>query len=147
MLKLAKLTDYALRITDHLVMTTDSLKTNKELSQATQIPIATVRKLLKLLVDAKIIKSFRGSSGGYRLSRPAKDISIAQVIIAIEGPISITECASYQDSCDFSEGCNLKDSWGILNNFFIKTLTNISLAEMSNIISDQLIELDINKVL
>jgi len=146
MLKIAKLTDYALLITDQLVMTTDSLKTNSELSQVTQIPVATVRKLLKLLVDAKIISSFRGSNGGYRLSRPAKDISIAQIIIAIEGPISITECTSSPEACTFSEKCNLKENWGILNNFFINTLTNISLAEMSHIMSAQPIGFDINKI-
>ena len=89
MIKIGKLADYALLITDHLVATTDSLCTNVELSRATHLPIATVRKLLKKLVDAGIVTSYRGINGGYRLSTSPEDIAIAQVITAIEGPISI----------------------------------------------------------
>ena len=61
MIKIGKLADYALLITDYIALSKDSLCTTKELSKATHLPIATVRKLLKKLVDAKIINSYRGS--------------------------------------------------------------------------------------
>ncbi len=137
MIKIGKLADYALIITNHLAVNTDSLCTNHELSKTTHLPIATVRKLLRKLVDANIVTSFRGTKGGYRLSVSAQDISIAQVIIAVEGPIAITECASTSDNCSFSDDCNLKENWGIVNKFFLNTLLNISLADMSKTLSEQ----------
>ena len=66
--------------------------------------------------------------------------AIAQVIIAVEGPIAITECASGQDNCSLSKDCHLKDNWSVLNNFFIDTLNNISIADMSRAISEQPIQ-------
>lgn len=144
MIKIGKLADYALLITNYLVVKTDSLCTNDELSKMTHLPIATVRKLLRKLVDAELVTSYRGIKGGYRLSVSPQDISIAQVIIAVEGQIAITECASTNDICNFAYDCNLKENWGILNKFFVNTLSNISLADMSQTLSEQPIKFDVS---
>ena len=141
MIKIGKLADYALLITDYLALSADTLCTTEELSKATHLPVATVRKLLKKLVDARLVKSYRGSNGGYQLSSPAKEISIANVIVAVEGPIAITECAISGGTCGLSNECHLKDNWGILNKFFVDTLTNISIADMSRAISTNTIKL------
>ena len=142
MIKIGKLADYALLITDHLALSNDALCTTEELSKATHLPIATVRKLLKKLVDAKLINSYRGSNGGYSLSSSPKEISIANVIVAVEGPIAITECAISEGTCSLSEECHLKDNWGILNKFFVDTLTNISIADMSRAMSEHPVKLN-----
>ena len=135
MIKIGKLADYALLITDYLATTKNERCTNVELSQATHVPIATVRKLLKKLVDANLVTSYRGVKGGYKLSIAPENISVAQVIIAVEGPITITDCAIDKDNCNLSNKCNLKENWGNINNFFINTLASISLADMSRAIS------------
>jgi len=136
MIKIGKLADYALLITDHLALSSDSLCTTEELSKATHLPVATVRKLLKKLVDAKLVNSYRGSNGGYSLSSSPKEISIANVIVAVEGPIAITECAISVGTCSLSKECHLKDNWGILNKFFVHTLSNISIEDMSRAMSE-----------
>lgn len=135
MIKIGKLADYALLITDYLASSSDSLCTTEELSKATHLPVATVRKLLKKLVDARLVNSYRGSNGGYRLSSSPTGISIAHVIIAVEGPIAITECAISGGTCSLSKECHLKNNWGILNKFFVDTLANISIADMSRAMS------------
>jgi FeS assembly SUF system regulator len=136
MIKIGKLADYALLITDYLATANDSLCTTEKISKATHLPIATVRKLLKKLVDARLVKSYRGINGGYSLSSSPNNISIADVIIAVEGPIAITECAASGERCSLSKECHLKSNWGILNKFFIDTLTNISIADMSKALSE-----------
>jgi len=137
MIKIGKLTDYALLITNYFVTRNNKLCTNDEISHATHLPIATVRKLLKKLVDAKLVTSFRGIKGGYKLSIVPENISITQVIVAVEGPISITECAINKDNCNYSNECNLKENWSTINNLFINTLDNINLIDMSTSISEQ----------
>ena len=136
MIKIGKLADYALLITDHLALSSDALCTTEELSKATHLPVATVRKLLKKLVDAKLVNSYRGINGGYSLSSSPKDISIANVIVAVEGPIAITECAASEGTCNLSKKCHLQGNWGVLNKFFVDTLTNISIADMSQALSE-----------
>lgn len=140
MIKIGKLADYALLITDYLISTSDTLCTNEDVSQATHLPLSTVRKLLKKLVDARIVISYRGVNGGYRLSGSPEDISIAQVIIAVEGPIAVTQCASTREVCSYAGECNLKENWGVINKFFIDTLSSISLAAMSRTISSNILE-------
>ncbi|MEN8249132.1 MAG: SUF system Fe-S cluster assembly regulator [Bacteroidota bacterium] len=137
MIKIGKLSDYALRIAVHLVATKDKLCTNDELSQTLHIPVATVRKLLKKLVDAKLVTSIRGIKGGYQLTSAPENISIAQVIVAVEGPISITECAINNSECKSSKRCDLKENWSIINNYFVDTLAGISLLDMSRKLSKQ----------
>src|SRR5690606_38630617 len=66
----------------------------RALAAATGVPEPTVRKVLKTLVRAGIVCSVRGTHGGYALARPAGEISVAEVVIAVEGPIAVTECAS-----------------------------------------------------
>lgn len=143
MIKIGKLADYALLITDYLALSKDSLCTTEELCKSTHLPVATVRKLLKKLVDAKIVNSYRGSNGGFRLSSSPKDISIANVIVAVEGPIAITECAISGGDCGLSKKCHLKGNWGILNKFFVDTLTNISIADMSQAMSEHPVKLNL----
>lgn len=143
MIKIGKLADYALLITDHLALSDGSLCTTEKLSKATHLPMATVRKLLKKLVDAKLVNSYRGSNGGYSLSLLPKNISIADVIVAVEGPIAITECAISDGACSLSKECHLKGNWGVLNKFFVDTLTNISIADMSQAMSEHPIKLSL----
>jgi len=142
MVRIGKLTDYALVITNHLVATANQLCTIDEIGQATHIPLATNRKLLKKLVDAGIVSSFRGSRGGYKLSKPANSISVADVINAVEGPISLTECATKKSACKISQSCSLKENWRFLNNFFLQNLQKISLYDMSQNQLKQSLDLD-----
>jgi FeS assembly SUF system regulator len=131
MLRIGKMSDYALLLTNHLVGRSDSLCTTEDIVKACRLPLATVRKLLKKLVDAQIVISYRGVRGGYRLAREPEDITVAEVISAIEGPIALTECSQQQGACNLSADCELRQNWNYLNQKIAALLGNVSLAQMA----------------
>jgi len=130
-LRIGKMSDYALLLTNHLVGTRDGLCTTEDIVSACRLPLATVRKLLKKLVDAQIVISYRGVRGGYRLAREPRDITIAEVIGAIEGPIALTECTQLQNDCSLAPDCELRQNWNYLNQMVATLFSNISLAQMA----------------
>lgn len=105
----------------------------RALAAATGVPEPTVRKVLKTLVRAGIVCSVRGTHGGYALARPAGEISVAEVVIAVEGPIAVTECASEATAgaCDLEGRCSVQGPWQRISAAIRDALVNLSLAEMA----------------
>ena len=91
MLKLSKLTDYAVVVLVRLA-SGDLVQTSPCIAQATGVPEPTVAKVLKALAGSGLVASQRGARGGYRLARTLSDIPVADVIAAIDGPIALTAC-------------------------------------------------------
>ena len=102
----------------------------KELAEATGMPLPTVTRILKMLSNAKLLESQRGPQGGYSLTRSAKEISVAEVIEAMEGPISLTECASEDCGCSYEAYCAVGKPWQKINKTIKEVLQSINLAEM-----------------
>ncbi|GCE83175.1 SUF system Fe-S cluster assembly regulator [Komagataeibacter diospyri] len=130
MLKLSKLTDYAVVALVRLGQK-DEVTTSPVLSRSTGIPEPTVAKVLKILATQGIVTSQRGARGGYRLARPLEEISIAAVIQAIDGPISLTTCVDGGD-CDARSTCGLGGQWDMVNAAIRNALSAITLADMKN---------------
>ena len=105
MLRISKLTDYGTVLLAHLARNEDTVCSAAEVSQRTGISLPTASKLLKSLARSGIVTSTRGANGGYSLARPARDISAADIIDALEGPVSITECSASDSHCDIRELC------------------------------------------
>lgn len=142
MFRLGKLTDYALLLVHTMAgqPITTRWRTDS-LVDATHLPLPTVRKCLKHLVDAQLVDSFRGAQGGYQLNRPAEDISLAAVIEAIEGPVQMTECSQPDGGqCELDEICDLKAPLQSVSDIVMGFLRTISLAELgaSRAVSDLL---------
>jgi FeS assembly SUF system regulator len=133
MLRLGRLPDYGLVIATFFV-DAEGLLTTKDLAQRSQIPLATVRKLLKYLVDAGLIKSFRGNKGGYTLARQAADISVADIIQAIDGPIALTDCSRMNPDhqCSLEASCPLAHKWCEVNKEIVEKLQSISIREITS---------------
>jgi FeS assembly SUF system regulator len=129
MLRIGKLADYGLLIADCLASDPEQM-TTEAIIQQTGLPDATVRKLLRLLVDAGLVSSRRGLKGGYRLSREANRISVAELISAVEGPIGLTECSQPDDHCSLSPGCGQRANWNVINDLISRQLATITLADM-----------------
>ncbi len=132
MLRLGRLPDYGLVIAT-IFVNAEGLLTTRAVAQRSRIPLATVRKLLKYLVDAGLITSFRGNKGGYRLARPAPDISVADIIQAIDGPIALTDCAdTYPDNhCSLEASCPLAHKWCEVNREIVEKLQSVSIKEIT----------------
>ncbi|MEM7431313.1 MAG: SUF system Fe-S cluster assembly regulator [Pseudomonadota bacterium] len=131
MLRISKLTDYGTVVLAHLAGAEVDLVSAAELANQTGIAGPTVSKLLKSLTRSDIVESVRGANGGYRLSRPADAISAADVIDALEGPVSITECCSAHGHCDYESVCGVGDAWKRINVAIRKALDDVSLADLS----------------
>lgn len=129
-LRISRLTDYGTVVLAHLACDKAGLVSAAEVATATGIAPPTVSKLLKSLAKAGIVISTRGSHGGYQLARAAQEISAADVIDALEGPVSITECSGRDSHCDFEASCHVGSAWQRINVAIRRTLDEISLADL-----------------
>ena len=131
-MKINKLTDYSIVILANLVAKDENaMHTAKELSEFSGIPLPTVTRILKMLSSKGILESQRGAQGGYELTKNPTDISVAQVIEAMEGPIALTECASDDCACAFEPSCAVGKPWQKINKAVNDVLQDISLSDMS----------------
>jgi len=133
MLRLTRLTDYAILILGVLAMRPDERLSSSELAQKAQLGQPTVAKLTKMLVAAGLIESVRGVHGGCQLLRNPEDITLAQVVEAIEGPIALTACVEGAvDPCSVQNGCFMSGNWSRVNKAIHLALSEVSLAELFN---------------
>lgn len=133
MLRITKQTDYGIVLMTWFAGEHDGESHSaRDLAEQSGLPQPMVGKILKLLVKEGLLESMRGAHGGYRLSRPAKMISVAEIVGALEGPIAITECADDAGSdCRLSGDCPNSASWQRINRAISQALEGISLEEMA----------------
>jgi FeS assembly SUF system regulator len=130
MLRISKLTDYAIMVMVELAESGDQVLSAQTLADRCHLELPTVSKVLKMLTRSSLVKSFRGASGGYRVEMAPDDISVADVIAAIEGPIAMTECSIHEGRCSVEANCNARDNWQKISRAVAGALERISLAEM-----------------
>ncbi|MBI3441083.1 MAG: SUF system Fe-S cluster assembly regulator [Proteobacteria bacterium] len=132
MIKLGKLTDYAIVVMGQLFKEgTNVLRSAHFLAEKTSIPEPTVAKVLKLLAQAGLVESLRGAAGGYRLAKPPALITVADIITAIEGPITIVSCVEGSgEDCKLQATCLAKSSWAPVNNAIRRALETVKLTDM-----------------
>ena len=98
----------------------------------TGLPLPTVQKLVSKLSAAGLIETGRGTGGGFRLTRPAAAISLADIIEAVEGPIAMTTCVDEgRHNCTLEGDCRVKPHWTVVNGAVRGALAGISLAQLS----------------
>jgi FeS assembly SUF system regulator len=130
MIILSKLADYGVIIASHLAARPDRQMTAGALAAETRLPRATVAKVLKALSHAGIVAGARGAAGGYRLSRSAGTISVAEVVAAIDGAIGLTQCSVHSPDCERSAFCPTRPHWRRINQVVGTALSAVTLAEM-----------------
>jgi FeS assembly SUF system regulator len=130
MLRMSKLTDYGTLVLSQLAAQHGGIASAGQVADATHLGPATVSKVLKSLAHAGLVVSARGVQGGYALARPAEDISAAEIIDALEGPVAITECSSKNSCCDLEEFCRVGRAWQRINWSIRKALEDVSLADL-----------------
>jgi len=130
MLRISKLTDYAILVMVELTRNGDMLSSHA-VAERVGIELPTASKVLKLLAGHGLLASYRGANGGYRANRPASDISVAEVIEAIEGPVAMTECSVEEGLCSQEDQCGLRGNWQRISLAVKQALQVVSLAEMS----------------
>lgn len=129
MLRLSKFADYGTQVM--VYMSKDgAVHSASEVAARLGIAIPTVSKILKMLVRENLVASSLGAKGGYMLARDPCDITIAEIINAMDGPISITECSSTTTSCERESTCSTRSNWQGINHIIHDALNKVNLAEM-----------------
>lgn len=132
MIKVSRLADYAVVILATMVDRRDQLMTTAGISQITHLPEPTVAKILKLLAKEDLLISVRGASGGYKLAFTPTEISVADIVSAIDGPIALTPCVdNHASACGYETCCPVKGRWNPINAAIQNSLENITLADMT----------------
>jgi len=134
MIRVGKLTDYGLVLMTHIARQEKAvLHTARDLAAATRIPLPTVSKILKGLLQGGLLVSHRGTKGGYTLARTPKEISVADVIAALEGPIALTECSTdVIGLCGMEPSCPIKNNQRIISKAVKGALDKVLLADLAN---------------
>ena len=131
MLRLSKMTDYAVVVMGHLASRPDERQTAAEVAVATGLPSATGGQALTALGTGGLVTANRGAHGGYRLARRPDQISVAEIVTALDGPVAITACIEGgDDPCAVESMCLLKSGWDAVNDAIETALTNVTLADM-----------------
>jgi FeS assembly SUF system regulator len=133
MLRISKMTDYATVLLARLAAVPDRQLTAGQLSAQTRLAVPTVSKVLKLLHRRQLVSSTRGLYGGYRLARPAAQITAAQILDALEGPMALTECAQQPHRCGIESTCGVGRAWQRVNLAIRRSLQEITLVELAGL--------------
>ena len=140
MLRLSKLTDYAVVVLSRLDQDGavvggpggGGLQTAPGLALSTGMAEPTVAKVLKILGQAGLVEGVRGARGGYRLARSLHDMPLSQVIVAFDGPIALTACVDGAvDACDSEAHCPVRGRWDPVNDAIRRALSGITVADLS----------------
>lgn len=111
-MQITRQADYALRAMLFLAKKSPADRAaTSQIAEVQQIPPSFLAKIISQLSIAGLIHTSRGARGGVTLARPVEDISILDVIEAIDGPISLNDCSHSKDGCPFGEDCPLQPIW------------------------------------
>ncbi len=110
-MKIKRETDYAIRCILYLAAQQDRVTMIDEIAKEMSVPRDFLAKIVQRLAKQGIIKSFRGIKGGFRLNREAGEINLLEVIEAVEGPVTMNDCAVDRRSCDRWNACPMHPVW------------------------------------
>ncbi|HIN13233.1 MAG TPA: SUF system Fe-S cluster assembly regulator [Gammaproteobacteria bacterium] len=144
MLRINRMSDYGMLILGDLALRKDAYVSATDIASSTHIALPTVQKLLKKLHKKELVISKQGPLGGYALHDSAKFTSVAMIIQALEGDLSLTQCTSKEIKCAIESSCQIGDAWHVINRTIISALEKLTLLDLvypSNI--KQFVSLDI----
>jgi len=130
-LRVSKLTDYATVVMTHLARSPGTVLSAHELARSTSLELPTTRKVLKQMAGAGLVDSYRGTRGGYRLARGPAQISVFEVIAAMEGPVAMTECGLDEGLCAQEPVCSVRGNWQKINRAVVAALKEVNLLDMT----------------
>lgn len=130
-MKLSKKTEYGVLALRHISsLENGRVATVREIAEQHQIPQQLLAKVLQDLNRTGIIRSVQGAYGGYVLNAIASAVTLADIVQAIEGPIRLTECGDVDHNCDRFDFCDLKTTFGPIQEQLVSYFKNVTLADL-----------------
>jgi len=131
-LKLSRLTDYAVVVLARMGTAPEARQSAPDLAGRTGLAEPTVAKVLKILSGSGLVVGLRGARGGYVLARPLADISLTEVVTAFDGPIALTACVDGATGCcDTGGSCGMRGRWDPVNAAIRNALSGITIADLA----------------
>jgi len=132
MIRLSRLADYGVVLACQMAVRPDRCHNAFDLAAATGLPAPTVSKLLAAMARAGVLISHRGAKGGYRLARAPEEITAADIVCAVDGPIALTVCIEHgAGACDVESLCPTRSGWRRINDAVRSAMQGVSLAELA----------------
>jgi FeS assembly SUF system regulator len=132
MLRMTKQADYGFVLLSRLAVEPERVANAPELATDARLPVPTVSKILKLLAKGGVVRSHRGVHGGYSLARAPGEISAAEILRALEGPVALTVCIEgTPGECEHENYCGVRGHWQRINVALEEALGDITLADLT----------------
>jgi FeS assembly SUF system regulator len=132
MLRLSKKADYALIAMKHLALREGRGSSSaREIAEQYSIPVELMAKVLQRLARRGLLSSQQGTRGGYQLARDSGSISLADVIQAIDGPLTVTACSVHSQRCGQFATCNVRDPLWKIRELILGALSSSTVYEMA----------------
>jgi len=131
MIRVSRLADYAVVILSVMSSVSNDVMNSSSISRLSKLPEPTVSKILKLLGRANILQSKLGANGGYTLLKSPEEVSMSDILQAIDGPVSVTSCIDgAMPDCNLADFCTIRGRWDNVNKVLCDALDGITLADM-----------------
>jgi FeS assembly SUF system regulator len=123
--------DYGVVAMTYIARQPGAMHTATSVAEETGVPLPSASKLLKALARGEILSSQRGAKGGYSLAKPPAEISVAEIVVALDGPISLADCLDGPSgTCGLESFCVVRGPWQKVSEAIRVALEEVSLADM-----------------
>ncbi|MDD2582918.1 MAG: Rrf2 family transcriptional regulator [Desulfuromonadaceae bacterium] len=131
MMELTRKGEYAIRGIVYLAgKPIDKVCLLSDIAAAVNVPPTFLAKIFQQFSKIGLVKSFRGTGGGFMLGRPAESITLLEVVEAVEGPVIPNRCVVYPSNCERSEYCNVHPVWKRVQDEVRGVLEGVTLKEL-----------------
>ena len=131
MLRITKQTDYGIMLLAHFTgLPQGEILSARQVANLSGLTLPTVSKILKALCRGNVVDSVRGVGGGYRMTHPPEETTLASVIRALEGPISMVECGVHPGRCEQESICPTRQNWTRINRVVEQALERVPISHM-----------------
>lgn len=131
MLRFSKKADYALMAMKHLAIDPPCHASARSIAQRYRIPLELLAKILQRLVRKGLLRSRHGIRGGYELARTPAAISVLEVLQAIDGPLTLTNCSDKDHRCAQFRSCSVRDPLWQVRDRITNTLRTFSIFDLT----------------
>lgn len=133
MLRLSRSTDYGIALLARLARDPGGEPRNaRDLAACSDLPVPMVSKVLKTLAKEGLLVSQRGSKGGYQLAREPEELTVAEMIRVLEGPVALTDCAIGPALCEHETACSVREPWQLISRVVEKALSEVTLSDLAH---------------
>ena len=129
-MQITRQADYAVRAVLYLAKNGDQRAATSQVAQEQRIPPSFLAKIISQLSIAGLLHTSRGARGGVTLAREPREISLLEVVEAIDGPIQLNECVGENAVCNFDNDCPLRPVWCDAQEELVKKLKQTNFAQL-----------------